>query len=225
MLNSIIIGVIIILVIYLIYVLFFRNKTERVLSGRTNAKHETHIKRHKMGKYSSSYSFSIWFAIDDWNYRLDEPKIIFTRVDSTGNVGPEVALHRINNTISVGMSTYEGDTQKCHLYNVPIQKWVNLIVVLNNRALDLYLDGKLVRTCVLDGVPKLNNKARVFLTPGGGFSGATSNFRYFTYPLNPRQAYEIYREGYSGSWTGILDKYRVKLAFMKDNHEVGSLEI
>lgn len=225
MLNSIIIGIIIILVIYLIYVLFFRNKTERVLSTRHNAKQELKIHRHKMGKYSSSYSFSIWIAIDDWNYRLDEPKIIYSRVDSDGNVGPEVALHRIDNTISVTFSTYEGDTQKCHLYNVPIQKWVNLIVVLNNRSCDLYLDGKLVRTCVLDGVPKLNSNARLFLTPGGGFSGATSNFRYFTYPLNPREAYEIYREGYDGGWSSVLDKYRVKLAFMKDNREVGSLEI
>jgi len=42
--------------------------------------------------------------------------------------------------------------------------------------------------------------------------------------MNPRQAYEIYREGYSGGLS-FFDKYRLKLAFMKNNREVGSLEI
>ncbi len=58
------------------------------------------------------------------------------------------------------------------------------------------------------------------------FSGQTASFRYFSYPLNPRQAYEVYREGYSGSLLGnFFNKYRIKFAFMKGSREMGSLEI
>jgi hypothetical protein len=49
----------------------------------------------------------------------------------------------------------------CSIEDVPLQRWTNLIISLDNRALDLYLDGKLVRTCVLPGVPKMNPASNI----------------------------------------------------------------
>lgn len=40
-------------------------------------------------------------------------------------------------------------THMCMINNFPLQRWVNLIVSLNNRTMDVYLNGKLVRTCIL----------------------------------------------------------------------------
>ena len=227
-LTNIIIGVVICVLIYLLYLFLTRSSGASTLSYLHPGNEEDTIPSSSLSKDSgtSNWSYSIWFAVDDWNYRIDEPKIIFTRMDTKGNVGPEVSLGSIQNSINVAVSTYLGTKKTCTLNNVPLQKWTNLIVALNNRALDLYLDGKLVRTCILDGVPKLSSSASLYLTPGGGFSGSTSNFRQFSYALNPRQAYEIYREGYGGSGLGnFFNKYRIKLAFMEDGSEVGSLEI
>ena len=53
--------------------------------------------------------------------------------------------------------------------NVPLQKWVNLIISLYGRTLDVYIDGKLVRTCVLPGVAQVNPDADILVTPMGGF--------------------------------------------------------
>jgi hypothetical protein len=110
--------------------------------------------------------------------------------------------------------------------NVPLQKWVNLIISLYGRTLDVYIDGKLVRTCVLPGVAQVNPDADVLVTPMGGFSGWTSNFQYWAAATNPQQAYNIYKAGYGGNVLGnVFNKYRVKVSFLEDNKEQGSFEI
>lgn len=116
--------------------------------------------------------------------------------------------------------------KRCRLENVPLQKWVNIITSLYGRTLDIYVDGKLVRTCVLSGVAKPNADADIQVTPGGGFSGYTTNFQYWPASSNPQEAYNIYKEGLGGSILGsMLNKFRIKVAFLQDNEETGSFEI
>jgi hypothetical protein len=137
------------------------------------------------------------------------------------------------NNVTITLATYPptgGDAVEatCQFVNVPLQAWTNLIMVLNGQALDCYLDGKLVRTCLMPGVPKVAAAGDLILTPNGNsFQGYTGNFQYFNRAVNPREAYAIYREGFGGSnWlSNLFNKYRIKLAFMKDNQEVNSFEI
>ena len=42
------------------------------------------------------------------------------------------------------------------------------------RTLDMYINGKLVRTCILPGVAYVDQTTDVILTPLGGFQGTTS---------------------------------------------------
>ena len=116
-------------------------------------------------------------------------------------------------------------TQSCLIRNFPIQKWSNLIISLNGRTMDIYLDGKLVRTCILPGVAINNPDADVSITPDGGFAGWTSNLQYFANTLNPQEAYNIYKKGYSaGGLGGIFDKYKVKVSYLVNNEEANSFE-
>ena len=72
----------------------------------------------------------------------------------------------------------------------------------------------------------MNKNAPVFLCPDGGFSGETSKFRYIARTISPREAYEIYREGPGGNWlSDLLNQYKLKLSFLKDNEEINSFEI
>ena len=272
--RNIIIGVVIVILIYLLYLWFFGDSGRVYLSGMRNAEH-THIisGRHLPAGGNADYTYSIWLYIANWNYRVGEAKGVFVRNDRTGNPAPWVALDKNLNNIIVTLATYPSDhaqssggatTHSCVLENIPLQAWANVLITLNNRALDLYLDGKLVRTCVLPGVPKMSSGSNLVLCPsagaepsqnescalemvcngkkdvlgssssggsGGqgdaGFEGFVSNFQYFSRAVNPREAYAIYREGPGGSnWlSNLFNKYRLKIAFMKDNHEVDSFEI
>jgi len=92
-------------------------------------------------------------------------------------------------------------------------------------VLDIYIDGKLVRTCILPGVARADNTANVFITPSGGFSGWTGRMKFWPHPLNPQEAFNVYRQGPGTSGTNFFNKYRIKFSYLVDNVEKGSFEI
>jgi len=113
--------------------------------------------------------------------------------------------------------------------NIPLQRWVNLIMSVTGRTLDVYLDGKLVKTYILPGVARTDTSDDIIIGNSEalrGFSGWTSKFQYFANSSNPLQAYDIYKAGPGTSLlSNIFNKYRLKVAFMEYNTEKGSFEI
>lgn len=225
---NIVIGVIVLL-LFILFVRWFMG-TNTKLTGLNDAKKVTKIDSGKLAQSNSSnYAYSVWFYIQDWSYRYGEPKIILGRLDRELNPSPSIVLGAIENNLKIETSVYPSaqsttaSTHTCNVDNVPVQKWVNAIVSLYGRTMDIYIDGKLVRTCVLPGVAKIANDASVYITPQGGFSGYTSNINYYANSLNPQEAYNIYRSGYGGS--GIDFPYQVKIEYLKDGQEQGSITI
>lgn len=114
---------------------------------------------------------------------------------------------------------------RCTIKNFPLQKWVNVVTSLYGRTLDIYIDGKLVKTCVLPG-PAVEGRGSVIVTDDGGFDGFTANLRYWADASNPEQAYNIYRSGYGGGGgSDVWNKYKLKVAYLEDGEEKGSFEI
>ena len=189
---------------------------------------------------SSNFAYSVWFYVNNWNYRYGESKVIFGRMgamsgDGKGSVPgisgldpcPAVVLGAVENNISISLGCYPGADQQpttsggntvvhtCSVANVPIQKWVNLVVSVYGRSMDVYIDGKLVRTCLLPGVASVNNNAKVYVTPLGGFEGWTSKLQYYPNSLNPQEVWNIYTRGYS-SWTSMFNTYQVEISLVEN---------
>ena len=198
---------------------------------------------------SSNFAYSVWFYINDWNYRYGEPKVIFGRMGSKSSSGqgsvdgvsgldpcPAVVLGAVENNISVSLGCYPGADQEpttaggntvvhtCTVANIPIQKWVNLVVSVYGRTMDLYIDGKLVRTCLLPGVASINNNADIYVTPAGGFDGWTSKLQYYPNSLNPQEAWNIYTQGYS-SWSSMFNAYQVQISLVENGTTQSSVTI
>jgi hypothetical protein len=226
--KNIAIGVIVLILLLLIVRWIMGDNTK--LSGLTDAKKVTKIPAEDLEQSNAvNYAYSVWFYIDDWSYRFGEPKIILGRLDNDLNPSPSITLGPIENNLQIETTIYPSSTSKkgkkhtCNVANVPIQKWVHVIISLYGRTMDVYIDGKLVRTCVLPGVSKVANHAPVFVTPLGGFSGYTSNIHYYADALNPQEAYNIYRKGYGGS--GMNFPYEITIEFTKDGEEQGTITI
>lgn len=198
---------------------------------------------------SSNFAYSVWFYVNDWNYRYGEPKVIFGRMgaqssSSGGSVPgvsgldpcPAVVLGAVENNISVSLGCYPGADQEpttpggntvvhtCNVANIPIQKWVNLVISVYGRTMDLYIDGKLVRTCLLPGIASINNNANIYVTPAGGFNGWTSKLQYYPNSLNPQEAWNIYTQGYS-SWSSIFNAYQIQIALVENGTTQSSVTI
>jgi hypothetical protein len=227
--QNIIIGVVVILLIIVIVRWLMGDSSK--LSGLNDAKKVTKISADDLEQSNASnFAYSVWFYIDDWSYRYGEPKIVLGRLDADLKPSPSIVLGAIENNVKIETTVYasaqskSGSTHTCNVANVPIQRWVNLIVSLYGRTLDVYIDGKLVRTCVLPGVAKIANNAPVYVTPLGGFSGYTSNIHYYGDAVNPQQAYNIYRAGYGGSGIGGFP-YEIQVSYLKDGEEQGSFTI
>jgi len=197
---------------------------------------------------SSNFAYSIWFYVNDWNYRYGESKVIFGRMGASsgkdsGSISgvsgldpcPAVVLGALENNISVSLGCYPGVNQKptaggttvvhtCSIANVPIQKWVNLVVSVYGRTMDLYIDGKLVRTCLLPGIASINNNADVYVTPAGGFNGWTSKLQYYPNSLNPQEVWNIYTAGYS-NWSSMFSAYQLQISLVQNGNTQSSVTI
>lgn len=241
-LKNILLIVFIIVLLYIFVMYIARNKN--TLTGMMNGKTMQTINSSALDTSSttastSNFTYSIWFFIDDWNYRYGETKIIYGRMSANGNTlnpCPLVALGAMENNLDISLQVFPGaDTvmqakgnpviHKCNVNNVPLQKWVNLLISAYGRSLDVYIDGKLTRTCVLPGVAKIDTTTNVYVTPQGGFSGWTSLFQYWSHATDPQTAWNIYKNGYGGSIFGILGKYSIKVSIMEGETEDASFEI
>lgn len=200
---------------------------------------------------ATNFAYSIWFFVNDFNYRYGEPKVIFGRMSSPSEenkgsipgingVGPcpVVVLGKTENNVLIYLSCFldNGGTtsssatatdtitteeiSQCMILNVPIQKWVNLVVSVYGRTLDTYIDGKLVRTCLLPGIAKVDSTANVFVTPFGGFDGWTSKFQYFPNALNPQEAYNIYAAGYGNGL--FANSYQIQVSLIENGTTASS---
>ena len=115
---------------------------------------------------------------------------------------------------------------RCMVANIPIQKWTNVLISTYGRSLDIYIDGKLVRTCVLPGVARIESSTPVYITPNGGFSGWTAKFQYWPESCDPQKAWNVYKAGYGASMlSGLLGKYTVKVSLMEGGTEESSFSI
>jgi len=121
--------------------------------------------------------------------------------DSTdGVVGP----YGISNPASDGSSPYTA-TDKCNIVNgIEYQRWVLIGVVASGTTLDVYIDGKLSRSCVYKGINDLgvtNGKATITVgrqnqtTQTGTLNGVFSTTDYYNYALTPDIMWSIYQNG------------------------------
>tara|TARA_B100000963_G_C22623659_1_gene671229 strand:+ start:398 stop:1252 length:855 start_codon:yes stop_codon:yes gene_type:complete len=230
-------------IFYLLYYSKLFDTSTDLASSITDANTHSTILASNLKTYQNNYSITGWFYIDDWNYKYGEPKVMLFRPDTAGGkatFNPMVFFSPVENNLTVAVNCYSSDPSKpdanqrflCNIKNINLQKWVHLGVVLNNRTLDVYINGKLTKTCMLPGVPKINNESNIELTPGNnpknldenaGFMGYISKIVFFPYDLTPQQVYDEYRKGFGGNL--LFGNYDMKITFYKDGQETNEYNV
>lgn len=168
------------------------------------------------GGQDGAYGMQFSMYVQDWNYKYGVEKHIVSRSDPTNPaiMNPSISLHPTDNSLKISVSVFgDGSSSKsepapaghsgatddvyiCEVPDIPLQTWCSVSVTLFSRNLDVYLNGKLVKSCVLSGVPK-PVAGDIYLNSGGGFSGYLCSFYHYPRMLTPDDASSFYSQGTS----------------------------
>ena len=87
---------------------------------------------------------------------------------------------------------------------IDMQRWVNITVALSGNMIDVYMDGKLARSCVTPSYYKVDPTGlKMKITERGGFDGYLNTVTTFNSPLSPSDIYRIYQAGPTGTSAGV----------------------
>ena len=176
--------------------------------------------------FKANSAISVWFYIKDWANSANVVKF-FNNGTATGTPIFSVSLKNDTNTITIKPKG-SGDTV-CDISDFPLQKWVNLIISFNGTAMDVYVDGKLVKSCVVNMGSDIAKTQSIVLGEdttrvNSVDVGFITNVKLKMTPIAPQEAWDIYSQGFGGSpWSDLLNKYKVKLSFIVDNQEQTSI--
>lgn len=183
------------------------------------------------------FTWSFWLYIDDLDYRRGEIKNVFVKGDNvyanSNNEENDVTYDEINNTMnSPGVyltpfdnklmfvfNTYDKVIEKFEIDNIPLNKWLNIIIRCENKTIDVFINGSFSTRFKLSSLPKQNYN-NVYIGKDGGFAGYVSNLWYYNYALGTREINNIYKKGAntkllndkakdaSGATTSYTDSFR-----------------
>ena len=138
----------------------------------------------------------------------------------------DTALQSLITAFSIlnGLSPEETDTislEPITIKNIPMQKWVNIITSIGDNTIDVYINGKLVKTTTYNNVIDTNaiNDGKIIVADNGGFGGFVSRIRYLSYFITPEEAWSIYTDGFGDAFESALNKYNMSLSFYQDSIE------
>jgi hypothetical protein len=175
--------------------------------------------------FKANSAISVWFYIKKW---VNGTNIVTFHSDPNATATIfRVTFKNNTNTIQIFPTSGTSNEQlDCEIAEFPLQKWVNLIISFNGSAMDVYVDGKLVKSCVVNLGSKLNNTQSIVLGDDRSKEdiGFITNVKLKSAPIAPQEAWDIYSQGFGGSpWSDLLNKYKVKLSFIVDNQEQASV--
>ena len=93
-------------------------------------------------------------------------------------------LHVVMNTATATpTSDINTISETVDVNNIPIGSWVNIIIRLQNKIMDVYINGVIAKRTAFNNVP-IQNYDDVYVCHNKGFDGKLSSLRYFNHALN-----------------------------------------
>jgi len=140
-------------------------------------------------KFNYTYGISFWFNIDGNAPNTNASYNKMTNIFSYGGK-PSVNYDAKKNTLQITMTNEDNNQKMVHEENdIRLQRWNNVIVNYNGGTLDVFYNGKLVKS-VNEIVPYMKYDMLTIGSENGLYGGIT-NLIYFKEPLNSFQIRNI----------------------------------
>jgi hypothetical protein len=149
--------------------------------------------------YRTNYSISFWTIINthsNANISSVSKKTIFKygHIDSNNNRNykPYVS-YVIDKTGDNYIFQFSDTDDSIYKISLPTQKWHNFVFNYNNSRVDLFINGKLVKTLEFsNNLPMYSSADEIIVGNENGLDGAICNVQYFNVPLTNTDIANLY---------------------------------
>jgi Concanavalin A-like lectin/glucanases superfamily len=231
-------GVIILgaIIIFLVYILYYY-LTNNVYTLQNQANFNTAIPGIIVkSPQNTRYAYGIWIYVNSWNAGVNHT--IFSRannlrlyLDQNSSI---LKLDMVMNNNTVNTMTITD--------NFPLQKWVNIIISVDNQFVDAYLNGKLIQSMrffsAANAIPAVPPDATTLMYVGNSDNTLTPNNNFIAWdayatllnqwsggPIDPQTAWSTYLKGNGSSILGSLGNYGANIQIMKNNIENSNISL
>jgi hypothetical protein len=120
-----------------------------------------------------TFTYTGWILINDFTYNYGNKRTIFTKNDCPG-----LYLDTTSNSLVVVVNTY-GATETILIPNMTAKKWIHFAIVVDQDAVDIYINGILRQHHSLGQLPR-QTESQVIVGDSGtaGWDGVLSNLQY-----------------------------------------------
>lgn len=234
--TTIILSVIILFLVYVLYAYLTGTVTNLTQTANLNAAVPPITKIE--GATNTRYGYSIWVYVNTWS--TSATKNIFARA---GNLAlyldtnsPSLKLDMTMNGPASTNPQAPNPRTMTITDNFPLQKWVCIALSVDNQFVDAYLDGKLVKsqrfyTSITSGTPAVTVTTMPLTPPAqttaitlgnsnGGFDAFVAEFKRWTVPIDPQNAWDTYLAGNgTNALSRAFSSYGIDVSVLKNNVE------
>jgi hypothetical protein len=117
------------------------------------------------------------------------------------NNAPGLYLAPHKNSLLLIMNSFDTIDEEIEIDNIPLNKWLNVVIRVKNKSLDVFVNGIVTKSKQLATPPK-QNYDKVFLHLNNGYSGYSSNLWYWNYAVGTNTVNNIVQAGPNTTLTG-----------------------
>jgi hypothetical protein len=236
--TFIILGIILVIVLWTLY--RYLMKPTSVITAQTYLQDQpASVALSTLTKSNSvNYYYCIWIYVNNLNSPPVNPKgqtfnsgqlsgvgkslpnNIFYLMDSNNNMYLSLDINTdgsLSTNLQLGAAGYQKLTEYQISPNFPLQRWEYVIISVNQTYLDLYLDGKLIKSASLPNTPTLpsvngNTPTSIYFGDGDIY---IAGFQRVSNPMDPQTAWNNYMKG-----SGVnpnMSKYGLSMTLSKNN--------
>jgi Concanavalin A-like lectin/glucanases superfamily len=133
---------------------------------------------------------------------LSSPGLFITQYDLSGSTYPLSGsmIDRSHANLLLSLNTFQPSSSNTQfaesilIKNIPIQKWVNCTIRVQNTTVDIYINGVMTQRKILNNLPR-QNYLDTYIGEESGFQGNISGLRYYDYALRYDEIQSLFGKG------------------------------
>ena len=148
-------------------------------------------------KVGNQLSTSFWLKINNVPSQMQASQQLYSirNLSNQPFIIVNLGDNRSFNNLNLIVKTTSEKSEICSIPNISPYTWIHVSYVVNNRNVDVYINGKLVKSCLLNGIPLFPDHSIYQVTVGNQLRGVIdcdiATFQYYGRLLSPNDIYSL----------------------------------